>query len=254
MDKKLFSIRMRASDGETHISGAERIVSEGDILKAVSELMSRASTHERGIPRSINITIDSLDGRKITVLPPLPVSSLHTANYYIGRELAVASLVTAGVSNMAAMSAMAAITAGSAMSGAMVMDSVSGIRIDTSGIKGIRARAIDYDEAYFPDLTGELEPANQNKNRFKDALALATKVAGAPGAVAELCMSDDPSYVTGYVASTKYGYIRITPLKPEGDFAGGRVFFVDSSRFDIETYTTYLRETPVLVRGDFIIQ
>ena len=254
MDKKLYSIRMRASKEDTHISGAERIVAEEEIANVVSELITRANTHERGIPTNIKIAIDSLEGSKLTTLAPLPVSSLHTANFYIGRELAVASLITAGVSNIAATSAMAAITSGSSMSGAIVMDSVSGKRVDMSGVKGIRTRAIDYNEASLPSLKDVTEPGAQTRNRFTDALALATKVAGAPGAVAELCISDDPGYITGYVASPKYGYIRITPLKPEGDFAGGRVFFVDSVVFDLEAYTVYLRETPVLVSGDFIIQ
>jgi len=254
MDKKLFSIRMRASKEHTHISGAERIVREGDINNAVSELISRANTHERGIPTNINITIDSLEGREILILPPLPVRSLDATDVSKGREKAVVELFMAGVSETAAMSAMAAITAGSAMHGAIIMDSLSGGRLDTKGANGIRARAIDYDKDSLTSLTRGLESAGLTTSRLKDALALATKVAGAPGAVAELCISDDPSYVTGYVASQKYGYTRITPLKQKGDLAGGRVFFVDSGKFDIEEYTEYLRETPVLVCGDFIIQ
>ena len=251
---KLFSIRMRASKEHTHISGAERIVRERDIDKTVFELISRANAHERGIPTNINISIDSLYGREMLALPPLPVRSLDATDVLKGREKAVVELLMAGVSETAAMSAMAAITAGSAMHGAIIMDSLSGGRLETDCAKCIRARAVDYDEGSLSNLTREIESAGLNRSRLKDALALATKVAGAPGAVAELCISDDPGYVTGYVASRKHGYIRITPLKPEGDFTGGRVFFVDSFRFDIEEYTEYLRETPVLVCGDFIIQ
>lgn len=253
MDKKLISIRMRASKGDTHISGAERIVREGDISHAVSELISRASTHERGIPTNINIAIDSLEGREIMALPPLPVRSIDAADVAEGRERAIEEIVRAGVSETAAMSAMAAITAGSAMHGAIIMDSLSGIRLETDNTKGIRARAVDYDETSRASLTSRLESTGLTTSRLADALALATKVAGAPGAVAELCISDDPGYVTGYVASPKSGYIRITPLKPVGDLAGGRVFFVYRDRFDLEAYTAYLRETPVLVCGDLII-
>lgn len=254
MDKKLFSIRMRASKGDTHISGAERIVREGDVNDTVSELISRASTHERGIPTNINIAIDSLEGREIMTLPPLPVRSIEAADVSSGREMAVAELVSTGVSITAAMAAMAAITAGNAMHGAIIMDSLSGDRLETDSAKGIRARAVDHDETFIPALYRELELAGLGNSRLKDALALATKVAGAPGAVAEICISDDPGYVTGYVASPEYGYVRITPLKPKGDLAGGRVFFVDIDNFNLEAYTAYLREMPVMVCGDIIIQ
>jgi 6-carboxyhexanoate--CoA ligase len=253
MDKKLFSIRMRASNGNTHISGAERIVREEDINNAFSELITRANTHERGIPTNINIAIDSLEGREILALPPLPVRSLDTADVCKGRERAIEEIVRAGVSNTAAMSAMSAITSGSAMHGAIIMDSLSGGRLETDSTKGIRTRVVDYDETFLHGLNRELEFTGLGNSRLADALALATKVAGAPGAVAELCISDDPGYVTGYVASPEYGYVRITPLKPEGDLAGGRVFFVDSDSFDLEAYTAYLRETPVLVSGELEI-
>ncbi len=254
MDKKLFSIRMRASKGDIHISGAERIVSERDIDNAVSGLVSRANTHKRGIPTNITITIDSLEGREILPLPPLPVRSLYASEVSVGREQAIAELIKAGVTETAAMSAIAAITAGNSRHGAIIMDSLFGNRLDTDGAKGIRARSVDYDESYLPIITRDIESAGLSRSRIADALALATKVAGAPGAVAELCISDDPGYITGYVASPKYGYIRITPLKSEGDFAGGRVFFVDRDRFNLGAYTTYMRETPVLVCGDFRIQ
>jgi 6-carboxyhexanoate--CoA ligase len=148
---------------------------------------------------------------------------------------------------------MSAITSGNTMHGAIIMDSLTGDRLGMDSTKGIRARAVDYDESSLTNLKRDIKAAGLSKSRIADALALATKVAGAPGAVAELCISDDPGYVTGYVASPEYGYIRITPLKPVGDLSGGRVFFVNRDKFNIEEYTKYLRETPVLVCGDFII-
>ena len=35
------------------------------------------------------------------------------------------------------------------------------------------------------------------------SIVLATKVSAHPATVAELCWSDDPEYITGYVASRK---------------------------------------------------
>jgi len=80
---------------------------------------------------------------------------------------------------------------------------------------------------------------------------LATKVSETPGLIAELCISDDPSYVTGYVASARTGYQRITPVKTDGDSAGGRVWFVDSKGLDLDGLIEYVRNVPVLVTGPF---
>jgi len=77
---------------------------------------------------------------------------------------------------------------------------------------------------------------------------LASKVASVKGTIAELCWSDDPFYTTGYVASKKLGYVRIPHLKKEGDYHGGRVFFVDFvNTVEINDYIEEIEKTPVLV-------
>ena len=81
----------------------------------------------------------------------------------------------------------------------------------------------------------------------REALILASKVAAAPGTVAELCWSDDPFYVTGYVGSPKFGYGRITVMKEKGDPIGGRVFFVKHG-MDMDRYVEYMQHQTVLVR------
>jgi len=80
-----------------------------------------------------------------------------------------------------------------------------------------------------------------------DALAIATKVADRKESVAELCWSDDPAYTTGYVASRKSGYIRITNMKKKGNPAGGRVFFVNLQGLNLEEYIHYLEKQPVII-------
>ena len=74
---------------------------------------------------------------------------------------------------------------------------------------------------------------------------LASKVASVKGTIAELCWSDDPFYTTGYVASKKLGYVRIPHLKYEGDYRGGRVFFVYN--VNIIDYIEEIEKTPVLI-------
>ncbi len=246
---------MRAVRGGLHISGAERIVREGDIKRAASELLDRARGHERGVPDSITITVDSLEGRRILRLKALPVRDIDCKARDGGRECAVSELVKAGVTEEAARRAMDALTAVPVnMTGAMVIDAATGKRLDEPVKSGIRARAMDHDESFMPALKDALNARGLCNIHLLEALALATKVAHAPGAVAELCISDDPGYITGYVASRKGGYVRITPLKDKGDPVGGRAFFVDGAAFDASAYVEYLRDTPVLVVGQEYVQ
>ena len=82
---------------------------------------------------------------------------------------------------------------------------------------------------------------------MKEALTLATKVCHHPAVTAELCWSDDPDYVTGYVAGSRLGYQRITKLKEAGSEHGCRVFFVDG-RADITSCIHYLEKDPIIIQ------
>ena len=129
--------------------------------------------------------------------------------------------------------------------GAMVVGCESGMRIDGMGERGVRASKMDcvnsrgYDEyMQARGLTGD---------HVREALVLASKVAGAEGMVAELCWSDDPYYVTGYVASPLYGYRRIPVMKERGSGIGGRVFFVRPGT-DMKELINYLEEQVVMIQ------
>ena len=76
---------------------------------------------------------------------------------------------------------------------------------------------------------------------------LATKVANAPGIVGEICVSDDPDYVTGYVATKEIGYCRITTVKQKGDPCGGRIFLYRGPREGVPETIRYLQRQCVLV-------
>ena len=60
-------------------------------------------------------------------------------------------------------------------------------------------------------------------------------------------MDDDPDYVTGYVASKRLGYRRITTIKEKGDPRGGRIFLYRGPRARVAETIEYLERTPVLV-------
>jgi len=130
------------------------------------------------------------------------------------------------------------------MGGAMLLCAVTGQRLDTTGSRGVRVSRMDIgNEQVF--IT-QLAEGGINNTHVREALVLASKVAAAPGMVAELCWSDDPEYTTGYVASAG-GYIRIPHCKPLGSLLGGRVFFVQPAT-EVEGIIDYLQHQPVLVR------
>ena len=58
---------------------------------------------------------------------------------------------------------------------------------------------------------GSLKSDGREGLHLEEALILASKIASCKGIVAELCWSDDPSYVIGYVG-TKDNYERIVSL------------------------------------------
>jgi 6-carboxyhexanoate--CoA ligase len=91
--------------------------------------------------------------------------------------------------------------------------------------RGIRARHFDFSPAARGAALLRLREAGLTHFRTLEALALATKVAWS-GVALEVCWSDEPNYLTGYVASPYYGYIRIPDWKPAGA-PGGRIFLLD---------------------------
>ena len=160
--------------------------------------------------------------------------------------MAVAELERAGVKPKAALKGLEMLeNLHDSMRGAIVVDCESGMRIDGMGERGVRASKMDcvnsrgYDEyMQARGLTGD---------HVREALVLASKVAGAEGMVAELCWSDDPYYVTGYVASPLYGYRRIPVMKERGSGIGGRVFFVRPGT-DMKELINYLEEQVVMIQ------
>ena len=124
------------------------------------------------------------------------------------------------------------------MRGAMLYDVATGKRLEPDFERGVRATYMDALHSSVVD---------SKKNHFNEAIVLATKVANAPGMVAELCISDDPEYVTGYVASKELGYVRIMKMKEMNDENGGRIFLFDSRKAKVEECIEYLQKKKVLV-------
>ncbi len=249
----LYSVRMRASAGGKHISGAERLVPHDKITVAVHELMTRAEEKIRK-PDDIVLHIESLGNRPPKEVIALDLVTVNASDVISGRGMASRVLQTAGVSEKAAELALRHLSEGAApsggnMRGAIIMDSRSGERLEPDQERGIRAARFDWSEDAAREIAESLTAIGLTHYRTAEALALATKVSHGPGVAAELCWSDEPDYTAGYVASRQTGYVRFPLLKHKGETHGGRVFFVDRNELNLNRLIDYLQTEVVLINA-----
>jgi 6-carboxyhexanoate--CoA ligase len=247
----LYSIRMRASFRERHVSGAERIVPQDRIDATTRDLIVRARDRETE-PDRIIVCVDPLGDTLLKPLTSLDVTTLETPDHRSGREYAARVLQLAGVSEQAVAAAMELINKGASpsganMRGAMIMDAITGERLEPDQSRGIRASRFDWTDEALRNASQQLTAVGLTHHRTAEALALATKVAHAPGLTAELCWSDEPDYTAGYVASLRTGYVRFPCLKEKGDTHGGRAFFVDHDHLDLTALIRYLETDAVMI-------
>ena len=224
---RLLSVRMRAELQGKHVSGAERIVKEEELEEVIKELVKRPKVFD-----FININIEEVRDYE-AVECNLPISSFVFKTVEEAREFAIKKLTESGVKEKAAIKAVKLLSKGANpkggnMRGAVLMDVETGERLEPDPERGIRTVRFDWIDR--KQITEELLKQGYTL-RTVDALALACKNLYC-GVVAELCWSDDPDYITGYVASKKLGYVRITPLKVEGNPLGGRVYFVEKKELE----------------------
>lgn len=236
----LYNLRMRADRTEhgrsIHISGAERICQEKILPDLAHDLCRRALLHSRGKPDHLHITANVLDAQNILHLPALPVTSYEEKDVESGLARVQALLASLGIDVGCQLPSLLA--QAREKRGALLVDAHSFTRLEKDPERGVRASCMDFQGTY---------RSVSQKEHFLEALILASKVAHAPGICAELCVSDDPDYVTGYVASRSLGYCRISPLKPMGSPYGGRLFFYNGEMSDLEDCVRFLETQPVLI-------
>ena len=235
--------------GGKHISGAERILSEDEIEDELINVYRRAITHERGKPDFINLKIEKIDEDEIIYKKRLNINQHHVESEEEGLNLAKGLLMENAVSEESAEIAIKTLQdLNESMHGAMLFDKDSGERIDDNGIKGVRVTGIA--SADISKYKESMKNDGREGLHLEEALILASKIASCKGIVAELCWSDDPSYVIGYVG-TKDNYERIPILKEEGNPIGGRVFFIDSNQlnddYTLDDLIDYLENQIVLI-------
>lgn len=237
---QLYSVKMRASqrDGgrERHISGAEKMVSEERLEKVVSQLMERALHHANGRADFVNLKVEAVSPEEVTHLEALPVTTCPVDTVEEGRRKLLELLAQAGIARGEEILARMEATYG--MRGAMLLHVDTFQRLEPDQGRGVRATYMD---------AAQSREAGPGKNHFREALVLATKVAHQKNILGELCISDDPDYVTGYFASKELGYVRITKLKEPGSPNGGRIFLFRGSEEEARACIRYLEREKVLV-------
>jgi 6-carboxyhexanoate--CoA ligase len=251
MSSQLFSIRMRASQGGRHISGAERLVPAADVEALTALLSRRALTHPRGMPDDLRITVEAVDPAAVRRGRLPDVTTVRVADVAAGREAALAELVRAGVVEEAARRTMETLANGAApdggsLRGSLLVDAESGARLEPDPARGVRASRMDLTTEAEAALRALLAARELDNDHVREALVLAAKVRLTPGFVAELCWSDDPPYTAGYVCSAGRGYVRFPHLKRAGDPNGGRAFFVRRQGFEPAAAVDFLERAPVL--------
>ncbi len=235
----------QGSDSARHLSGAERLVPETRVEGVVQEMLARAQGRS---PDSIQITCERVPASVCCFIPCLPVYSAITSGPDEAAQFAAELLADAGVEAGVARDALAALrmglgAGGSSLRGASLWDRQTGARLEKDPKRGVRTSRFDYSEA--GAVRDALGAAGLTHFRTREALAVATKTLWA-GVAAELCWSDEPDYLTGYVATPRAGYVRLPGFKPHGA-RGGRIFFVDTGQIDLEACVRRLEREYALI-------
>lgn len=244
----IYSLKMRASKHigsiQEHVSGAEKILPQQELPQQMEALLSRALHHAKGKADFINLKIEAISSENLKYIEALPVSTHEAATPADGRQFMCQIMAELGLTPDKCQKILELFQATYGMRGAMLLDVDTLERLEPDQQRGIRATYMDSIAT-----KGEAKAICDGKNHFQEALVLASKVLSAPNIIGELCMSDDPDYITGYIATRDKGYIRITQLKEMGCPDGGRIFLYRGPKSQVEDCIQYLQEQRVLVKN-----
>jgi 6-carboxyhexanoate--CoA ligase len=250
----MWNIRMRASKkvrsqkseiSEMHISGAEGLYEVTEISKISNDYIKRALKHPIGKPDKIVITIEEIK-EKPRKSPLLPVTTIECDSPDYAEEIIFQKLSGLNISRKAINLAFKLLKSEKTMRGAALITAETGKRIEPDRERGIRVSRLGMEKSDRKRLGQFLSKLHINNITVKEALILASKVASCRDIIAEICISDDPDYTTGYIASKKFGYLRIPNIKNYGEMHGGRVFFVRENA-DADRLIEFLEKTPVVI-------
>ncbi|HIC09326.1 MAG TPA: 6-carboxyhexanoate--CoA ligase [Aquificales bacterium] len=239
-----YSVRMRATLEGKHVSGQERIVKKEDLERVILELHRRP----KGDWDFQTLKVERLKQPPEVIEKSLPVRSYKFSCVPLAVNFIVGILETEhGIGREITKPLLAKLQKGlnpegGNLKGALIVDPKTGEVLNEDPTEGVRTILFDWLDR--ERVRDELLKRGYTE-RTLDALALATKNIYC-GVEAEVCISDDPDYTTGYVASERLGYIRISPIKEKGSPFGGRIYFV--SREKLEETLRCLRKKALLIR------
>lgn len=228
-----------------HISGAEGICDESEISNMSTAFIKRALTHPRGQPDNIVITAEEIIGRPAKS-PLLPMKTLACTSPEKAWDIISQHMTGLGISGRALRTAYSVLGSENTMRGASLVFARQGKRAEPDRKRGVRVSRMGIDKASEKKLSRRLSALKIDTLTVREALILASKVASCNDIIAEICISDDPDYIIGYMASREFGYLRIPNIKRTGELRGGRIFFVRENAA-IGKVVKYLENMPVLL-------
>lgn len=214
------------------------------VRRVAREYFERALGHPRGFPSEINVKVNAVQEEPLRVRS-LRVATVDTESSQVAKEFIREALRGLGLSRLAIRKGLQIVFSEITMRGAAVL-TVSGRRLDPDRKRGVRATELGITGRALLTLTRRLRDVHIDTETVKEALVVASKIASFRDVVAEICVSDDPDYTTGYIASSRTGYVRIPQVKLPGQRCGGRVIFVREGT-DFAELEDFLEKTPVLV-------
>jgi 6-carboxyhexanoate--CoA ligase len=230
---------------EIHISGAEGLYYPSEIQSVVRKYIERAISHPKGRPDKIILSIEDIK-EKPKEIQSLQVRTVHSQTPSEAKDIATRLLQASGVSEKAIHAALKLIKKGG-LRGASLISAEKAERLEPDRQRGVRVSRLGVDRSAYRLLSSRLSQYGVNTDTVKEALILASKVTSSKEIIAELCISDDPGYTTGYIASKKFGYVRIPNIKLNRSKTGGRAFFVKEG-LDVGECISYLERKPVMIK------
>ncbi|MDU1550378.1 MAG: 6-carboxyhexanoate--CoA ligase, partial [Staphylococcus epidermidis] len=169
----MYSIKMRASHEDIHISGAETMCEFKDLENYLKKYFNKAFNHENGNIDFLNLKIEKVKA-PIQTIPALPVvENLNDTLTQLAKQT--------DVSEYALNKGLEYIKNDITYTGAIILSAQTGQRLDSTEQRGIRVTHLAFKTC---KRNGEIS------ERVKDARALATCINAFEGVKAELCVSD----------------------------------------------------------------
>ena len=243
---ELYSLQMKASqkvgNNVSHVSAAEKIVEKSLLEDTAKNLILRSLNHTRGKADSISLQINKIDEKEITYIDALPVTTIEAETEI--KSLKIMADILKKLNIKRAEEILTLLQESYYLPGAILLDINTLKRLDPKEETGIRVSHMDYED----DVKKSKSDLPSTKHHLKEALLVASKTVSHNNVIAEICMPDHSNYTTLYIASKKYGYIRIVKTKKSKRSLGGRIILYKGSSKKVDDCIKYLEETKVLVR------